>query len=288
MKKGYWPYLANKPEFYKYEGPLLDREYYCVSSLKSKAADEFNSWYDNQIANNYVFNFRRELIDYCISDVTILRQACQAFRNLFAQTAGFDPLFNCISLSSACMAAYRHNFLTPNSIGIVPPGGYHGRGKQSHIALQWLDYEQHKLGQKISTIHTDREISILGRRVDGYVGIPLPQGGLERRIYQFHGDYWHQCPIHFPLTPESGENRYEQTIRLTSLFRRSGYTVVEKWECEWTDEMKTDPDVKTFFENHPTTRLPPLNLRNALCGGRINAMRWHHRANLDNGETITR
>ena len=122
--------------------------------------------------------------------------------------------------------------------------------------------------------------------MDGYVEIPLPQGGLERRIYQFHGDYWHQCPIHFPPTPESDENRYEQTIRLTSLFRRSGYTVVEKWECEWTDEMKTDPDVKTFFENHPTTRLPPLNLRNALCGGRTNAMRWHHKANLDKGETI--
>jgi hypothetical protein len=91
LKKGYWPYLANKREFYRYVGPLLDKEYYCVSTMKSKAASDFNDWYSEQIAQNVVFDFRRELIDYCISDVTILRQACQAFRELFVQIAGFDP-----------------------------------------------------------------------------------------------------------------------------------------------------------------------------------------------------
>ncbi|XP_052130776.1 uncharacterized protein LOC127751357, partial [Frankliniella occidentalis] len=111
LKKGYMPFLANKPEFYKYEGPMLDKAYYCVSTMKAPAAREFNKWHDEQVEKNYVFNFRRELFDYCISDVTILRQACPAFRKQFQEVAGFDPMFNCMTLSSACMAAFRRNFL---------------------------------------------------------------------------------------------------------------------------------------------------------------------------------
>jgi hypothetical protein len=286
LKKGYWPFLANKPENYNYEGPLLDRELYCVSGMKAKAAADFNAWYDEQVAQNYIFIFRRELIEYCISDVTILRQACQAFRSLFTQIAGFDPMFQCISLSSACMAAYRRNFLPENTIGIVPAGGYHGRGKQSHIALQWLDYESFKLGQKIKTIYTDREVSVLGRRVDGYVEILRQDGSTENRIYQFHGCYWHQCPKHFPATDKFEENRFEKTKHLTALFQRAGYTVREKWECEFKRDLESDPEVKGYFEAHPTTRVPPLVLRDALAGGRTSALWCYHKADLDKGERI--
>ncbi|KAK3908165.1 putative DNA polymerase [Frankliniella fusca] len=286
LKKGYAPYLAFKPEFFSYNGPMLDKKYYCVSSMKSKAALEFDSWYNNQVANDVVFNFRREIIEYCISDVTILTQACLAFRKLFAETAGFDPMFSCVTLSSACMAAYRRNFLPQNKIGLVPRGGYHGRGKQSHMALQWLDYEAHKLGMVIQTIYSHREVSILGRRVDGYVEVPMGNGDTEKRIYQFHGDYWHQCPRHFPPTDGDTENRLDQTQRITALFRRSGYTVIEKWECDFKEELQNDPEVKAFFETHPTTRVPPLRLRDALVGGRTNAMKWYHKADLANGETI--
>jgi hypothetical protein len=226
LKKGYWPFLANTPEYYNYEGPMLGKEYYCVSTMKTKAALEFDKWYNEQVAQNYVFNFRRELIDYCVSDVTILRQGCTAFRTLFTELAGFDPMMHCITLSAACMATYRRNFLPEGKIGLVPDGGYHGRGKQSHVALKWLDYESHKLGKVIKTIYTDREVSVMGRRVDGYVELEQPDGSVEKRIYQFHGCYWHQCPKHFPTTEDDVINRYEQTVRITSLFRRGGYTVI--------------------------------------------------------------
>ncbi|KAK3910304.1 putative DNA polymerase [Frankliniella fusca] len=286
LKKGYMPFLANCPDFYNYEGRMLDKDLYCVSGMKSKAADDFHKWYDSQVAKNYVFNFRKELIEYCISDVTILRQACHAFRKLFAGVAGFDPMFQCITLSSACMAAYRRNFLRVNTIGIVPPGGYHGRGKQSHSALRWLDYESHKLGKVIKTIHTDREVSVTGRRVDGYVELSLENGGVEKRIYQFHGCFWHSCPIHFPPTQDDQTNRYEQTQRLTAMFRRNGFIVIEKWECEFKRELNSDPEVKAYFEANPTTRTPPLNLRDGLAGGRTSALRWYHKADVTKGEKI--
>ncbi|KAK3926575.1 putative DNA polymerase [Frankliniella fusca] len=286
LKKGYWPFLACKPEYYDYEGPLLDRELYCVSGMKSKAAEEFNHWYDEQVAKNYLFNFRRDLIEYCISDVTILRRACQSFRQLFKQHAGFDPMVHCITLSSACMNAFRRNFLKKDTIGIVPPGGYHGMGRQSEIALKWLDYESHKIKKAIQTIYTDREVSVMGRRVDGYVELTKGDGTIEKRIYQFHGDYWHQCPIHFPPSNECGENRLEQTRRLTEMFREAGYKVIEKWECQFKADLNNDPATQAYFNAHPTKRVPPLNIRDTLAGGRTSALRWYHKADVENGEKI--
>ena len=252
--------------------------------MKAKAAQDFNKGYDEQVEKQYVSNFKKELIDYCISDATILRQACQAFRQLFYDLVGFDPMFQCMTLSAACMAAYRRNFMPHNKISIVPPGGYHGRGKQSHIALQWLDYESHKLGRKIKTIYTDREQSVLGRPVDGYVEIPHPDGSIEKRVFQLQGDFWHQCPVHYPAQGGNGENRYELTFRLNELFRRAGFTVAEKWECEFREDLKSDPEVIAYFQAHPSTHVPALNLREALCGGRTSALRLYHKANLEKGE----
>ncbi|XP_052128322.1 uncharacterized protein LOC127750509 [Frankliniella occidentalis] len=286
LKKGHWCFLANKPEFYDYDGPMLSKEYYCTSGMKSKAYDEFDRWYNEQVEKNYVFNFRKELIDYCISDVTILRQACHSFRTIFTEKAGFDPMFNCISLSSACMAAFRRNFLQKETIGIVPAGGYHGRGKQSHIALQWLDFESFRLGETIKTIYTDREVSILGRPVDGYVEITLIDNTIERRIYQFHGCYWHHCPKHFPAEEGCGVNRFQETQKITQLFQRHGYKVIEKWECDFKQDMENDPEVKAYFLAHPTKRSPPLNLRDALAGGRTSALKAYYKADLKKGEKI--
>ncbi|XP_052130819.1 uncharacterized protein LOC127751379 [Frankliniella occidentalis] len=286
LKKGYWPHLANKPEYYKYEGPMLEKSLYCITEMKTKAAKEFTEWYDEQVAANYVFNFRRDFLEYCISDVTVLRRAATAFRKLFCEVAGFDPMFNCVTLSSACMSAFRRNFLKAETIGIVPPGGYHGRGKQSHIALQWLDYETHVLGRKITTMYTDREVKVMGRQVDGYVELPLPDGGVEQRIYQFHGCYWHNCPIHFPPTSDSEENRYEKTQQITALFREAGYKVIEMWECEFKRLLKHDPDVTQYFTAHPFTRVTPLNLRDGLAGGRTSALRSYHKIDPKKGEKI--
>ncbi|KAK3922749.1 Ectoine dioxygenase [Frankliniella fusca] len=229
---------------------------------------------------------RKEFAEYCISDVTILREACTAFRKIYQEVAGYDPMFNCITLSSACMSAFRRNFLQKDTIGIVPPGGYHGRGKQSHIALQWLDFEAHKIGQVIKTIYTDREVSVMGRHVDGYVEFQHHDGHTIKRIYQFHGCYWHQCPIHFPATEGDSENRYVNTQKIAEMFRENGFEVIEKWECDFKRELTSDPATKDFFDRHPTVRVPPLHLRDALCGGRKSALKWYHKADLDKGEKI--
>lgn len=38
---------------------MLDRDYYCVSGMKVKAASDFNAWYDGQVAKNVSLIFGR-------------------------------------------------------------------------------------------------------------------------------------------------------------------------------------------------------------------------------------
>ena len=83
----------------------------CLAWLKSK--------------ENCVFNFKKEMLDYCLSDVDILRQACLKFRELLMSATGdcvmdqggkpqwtgaVDP-FNSVTIASVFMNVYRTKFL---------------------------------------------------------------------------------------------------------------------------------------------------------------------------------
>ena len=79
---------------------------------------------------------RKEKHDYCESDVMILRQASMKFRDLFKRETTVDPLTESVTIASACNRVFRKNFLKPNTIGIIPPGGYRRHEKQSAIAIK--------------------------------------------------------------------------------------------------------------------------------------------------------
>ena len=295
LRKGYFPHYANKEEYYNYSGGMLDREFYSTSTMTDKDKNDFEKWYVEQVNNKYIFNFKYEIITYCQSDVDILRRSMEEFRILFTEIAGFDPLFNCLTLSSACMAMYRKNHMPLYSIGITPPGGYRGRDKQSFIALKWLDYQQNLLGNqyKIHTAENGREVKVLGRPVDGYVEVPKPDGTVEKIVFQFNGCYFHLCEkcitnpeTRLKLIKKFGEDKFAKTDVLTEMLKSNGYTVKQIWECEFNHDLKHDQNTKTYFETHRTNRTPPLDLRDALCGGRTSALYSYKKADLSKGEQI--
>lgn len=114
------------------------------------------------------------------------------------------------------------NFLPANTIGIVPAGGYHGRGKQSHMALKWLDLSRTSWDKKLRPFILTVRFQFWVVGVDGYAEITQPDGTVERRIYQFYGDYWHQCPLHFPANKGKVRRTGMRTrVRLTSIFRKN-------------------------------------------------------------------
>jgi len=68
---------------------------------------------------------------------------------------------------------------------------------------------------------------------------------------------------------ETLTERYEQTMARIEQLKGVGYTVKVQWECEFegADDLRA----------HPIVRHAPLNTRDALYGGRTEAMRLHYK-----------
>lgn len=126
--KGTFPFLFNKACNYDYVGPLPAPEYYGVDQMKPGAREDFLAWHLSQ--KDKTFDFMAELVAYCEVDVSILEEACLAFRelvigmtakeveadlsedgaDLVTRTIGVDPLqYN--TMAAVCMAIYRFLFL---------------------------------------------------------------------------------------------------------------------------------------------------------------------------------
>jgi len=67
---------------------------------------------------------------------------------------------------------------------------------------------------------------------------------------------------------ETLAERYEQTLARIELLTRAGYTIKVQWECEFEG-------VAEDLRAHPIVRHAPMNTRDALYGGRTEAMRLH-------------
>jgi len=44
--------------------------------------------------------------------------------------------------------------------------------------------------------------------------------------------------------------------------------VMEKWECNFDREMNENPEMREFLENHPMTKIAPLDPRDVFFGVR--------------------
>lgn len=91
LKKGYFPHLFNKPCHQKYVGKIPSKKHYCFEQMKSKDREAFLKWYKERVDGNYLFDFEKELIEYCRSDVDILRRSMIKFRENFIELENIDP-----------------------------------------------------------------------------------------------------------------------------------------------------------------------------------------------------
>ena len=63
LKKGYFPHF--------YIGPFPDPNFYGINNMSSQGRVYFQQWYEEQIDSGAQFDFRKEIEEYCVSDVTI-------------------------------------------------------------------------------------------------------------------------------------------------------------------------------------------------------------------------
>ncbi|XP_067210247.1 uncharacterized protein [Linepithema humile] len=279
LDKGVFPHLFNTLDNQFYVGPLPGVEYYSPETMNTKEREQFLAWHDELTRANYIFDFQLEISRYCRNDVDILRRACMAFRKIFLRRGKVCPFEECTTIASTCMRVFRKNFLRESEIGIIPPGGYRHANTQSRKALRWLVWMERELGHPIIHAGRTREYRVLdGTLVDGYYE-SLENGVTRHHVFQFHGCFWHGCPSCFRINRDSNlsvnsecrdtiDLRYEHTVATTYRLRKRGYTVTEKWECDFDRAMAVNSVMREYLQHHQMVENEPLNPRDAFYGGR--------------------
>ena len=293
--KGYFPHLFNKDENQNYVGPIPCQDDYGVNFMKPAGREAFIAWHQEQVENNYVFDFRKEIIKYCRSDVDILAKCCLLYREMFRNETDIDPFDKALTIASYCHQVYRTNFLQKDTIPIFS----HARQlktNQSVKAVKWLSFTAEKEDIHIQHVRNGGEKRVGNYSLDGYCEET-------HTAYEFQGCFWHgkglcdvmytnlekyECLFPFLGCPECYKNRegvnsnnqktmeqlYKDTMRKVKYLKDQGFKVEQKWECELKKELEQDGEMKQFFQDHEI--VDPLQPRAAFYGGRTNAAKLFH------------
>ena len=188
--KGYFPHFFNKDENQDYVGPIPCQDDYGVNYMKPAEREKFMTWHQEQVDNNYVFDFQKEILKYCRSDVDILAQCCKLYREMFKKATdtgndetGIDPFDSVTTIAAYCMQVYRTKFLQKDTIALLPQHQVLKR-KQSHEALQWLSYTAEKEEIRMQHARNGGEKCVGNYYLDGYCEET-------HTAYEYQGCYWH-------------------------------------------------------------------------------------------------
>ena len=181
--KGYFPHMFNKDENQNYVGPIPCQNDYGVNFMKPGERDAFIAWHDEQVANNYRYDFREEIIKYCRSDVDILRKCCLLYREMFRKETDIDPFNKSLTIASYCQEVYRTNFLKKDTIAVFD-SHRQWKIKQSNMAVTWLSYISEKEDLYIKHVRNGGEKRVGHYSLDGYCEET-------NTAYEFQGCFWH-------------------------------------------------------------------------------------------------
>ena len=181
--KGYFPHAFNKDENQNYVGPIPCQNDYGVNFMKPGEREAFMAWHDEQVANNYRYDFREEIIKYCRSDVDILRKCCLLYREMFRKETDIDPFNKALTIASYCQEVYRTNFLKKDTIAVFN-NDRQWKIKQSNVAVTWLSYISEKEDLYIQHVRNGGEKRVECYSLDGYCEET-------NTAYEFQGCFWH-------------------------------------------------------------------------------------------------
>ena len=183
LRKGYFPHMFNRDDKQDYVGPIPETHYYLPNTMKPEARQEFLQWHAEQVENNYVFDFQKEMESYCRSDVDILRKCCLDFRDILQETTGVDPFEKCLTIASVCHRVYCTNYLVENTIAVFSDE-QRLKTKTSNKAVKWLSWLAETEEIDIEHDRNGGEKRVGGYSLDGFCE--------ERNTaYEFHGCFWH-------------------------------------------------------------------------------------------------
>ena len=268
LKKGYFPHYFNMECNKDYVGPLPSKDLYGYNQMKPDERTKFLTWYEDCVNKNYVFDFKKEIIEYCRSDVDILRRGMMKLREDFLQLENLDCL-QYITIASVCMTIYRSNYMPKNTIAIVPE--YSKTDNYSKMSIMWLNYMMSKaknLNIKHALNGGEKKLTIGNKtyKVDGFCKE-------NNTVYEFYGCFWHGCQNCYKPNIVNSKNQMDmgtlndRTIEKRENIKNAGYNHVSTYECI----LNKNKDFQKFAKTFDNEIVEPLNARQAFYGGRTNA-----------------
>ena len=70
--------------------------------MNTKKKEAVEKWHGEEVLKGESWNFKKELLEYCESDVKLLKEGCLAFAADFEKECKFNPLKENITIASAC------------------------------------------------------------------------------------------------------------------------------------------------------------------------------------------
>ncbi|XP_041376688.1 uncharacterized protein LOC121389144 [Gigantopelta aegis] len=132
LKKGYFPHYFNTLGNQNYCGLFPEPNMYGANYMGSKERSTFLKWHAEQRG---MFDFQKEMREYCVSDVAVLREACLKFQALMLEatgekqidldtkavsyTNGIDPFAQYITIASVCMGIFQSKFLKKHHVKLT-------------------------------------------------------------------------------------------------------------------------------------------------------------------------
>ena len=265
LKKGYFPHYFNKECNKNYVGPIPGKKHYGYNQMKPDERAKFLKWYDDRVSENYIFDFQKEIIEYCQSDVDILRRGIMKLREDFIQLENIDPL-RYITIASICMMIYRSNYMPKKTIAIVPE--YAKTDNFSKMSIMWLNYVSNGVNIQHALNGGEKELTIDNKtyKVDGFCEET-------NTVYEFYGCFWHGHPNCYKPNIINSKNQKDMgtlndlTVEKRDTIKNAGYNHVSTYECQLTK----NKDFLKFAKNFTQEIVEPLNPRDAFYGGRTNA-----------------
>ena len=265
LKKGYFPHYFNKECNKNYVGTIPSKKHYGYNQMKPDERSKFLKWYEERVSENYVFDFKKEIIEYCRSDVDILRRGLMKLREDFIQLENIDPL-RYITIASVCMTIYRSNYMPKKTIAIVPE--YAKTDNFSKMSIMWLNYVSTTKGYGVNIKHAlnggEKELTIDDKtyKVDGFCEEM-------NTVYEFYGCFWHGCPKCYRPNIINSKNQKDMgtlnglTVEKCDTIKNAGYNHVSTSECQLTK----NKEFQKFAKNFTQEIVEALNPRDPFYGG---------------------
>lgn len=283
--------------------------YFFTTFLNDKQYSELTKWHKEASLkfskSNKIYDFEKELQDYCVDDCRVLMAAIQTFRNKFKSVTELDPLRRNFTLASIALEHFLTKKKPEHKIGITPvksyrpepykekAGNYSKQKSKVEVSVMNLIIRENN-GQKFCNLafDVDNKDEPCKWQTEARLGTYYPDGfcSTHKTVVEFNGCFWHphdNCKSKGKNTNELINNvRIKADAKKLKFYKDEKYNCYVLHECSYLRDRCLKAIFPTVFYDtlkehleHLQIRIEEartsgyIDIRDAMFGGRTMNLR---------------